>query len=436
MKISSFTFLLLAWLVPCARSHHDAPDVQPTLRSENGTLSVTLSIGPALYNNTETGLVQKVVGYNGMIGGPTLILHPGDVLELTLVNDLPQEPCNTFVPELFNAYHGVDRTNLHFHGLHIADELNPHAFNIGPGQSYTYTVPIPQGHSGGTFWYHPHVAGSTSLQAGGGAFGMLIIEDLPQDLPQEMNDLPELNLRIQFLNFTYLQDDYSRGTGANNSYVELCQRHCLPEENRPNCAEYFFQNGPDEGEYNRTIAPDGLEYETTLVNGMEMPTIPMYKDQWYRVRLLYVPTRFRTLEPSFPVETGCEAHLIAKDGLYLMEIPRVDVSDGFMVSGQRADFLVRCSTAGMHEFRSNSKARPSTNWIASQKKVSLDRFLAYFDVQEYTGNATSFAEQAGYANPETMPMVKPNRPCYAADLRDIEANQHHNLLLSGLCKYI
>lgn len=131
---------------------HGQPDVQPTYRSEHGKLDVTLTIGEATYNNTATGLVQKVVGYNGQIGGPTLYVKPGDQLSITLINDLPSEPCNTFVPEMFNSYHAVDITNLHFHGLHIPPRDNPNALEVRPGESHTYTINIPDGHSGGTHW--------------------------------------------------------------------------------------------------------------------------------------------------------------------------------------------------------------------------------------------------------------------------------------------
>mmetsp|Transcript_17481 Transcript_17481/g.24108 ORF Transcript_17481/g.24108 Transcript_17481/m.24108 type:complete len:664 (-) Transcript_17481:245-2236(-) len=402
-----------------------APDVQNAIYSSNGKLSTTLTIGEATYSNPETGLVQKVVGYNGQIGGPTLYAKPGDYVEITLINDLPAEPCNTFVPEMFNAYHAVDITNIHFHGLHIPPTANPSHLEVRPGESHTFSFQIPEGHNGGTNWYHPHFPGSTSLQAGGGGVGLLVVEDLEGDLPEDMLNLPDLNLRVQFLNMTYLQYDYA--TGTSGSYVELCRQYCLPAENRHLCTEHFFENGPTEGAYNTTIAPDGLEYETTLVNGYERPTIDLVADQWYRARLLYVPTRFRTLEPTFPTD-GCEAHLLAKDGNYMLEVPRIGVSAGFMTSGNRADFLVRCSKLGKHEFRSASIARNSDNWIASQKRNSLDRVLAYFNVVE----DKSSLEGMEYANPSNMPVVKPARPCMSADMRATTPDETHILQMSGL----
>ena len=41
--------------------------------------------------------------------------------------------------------------------------------------------------------YHPHVHGSTALQAGGGCFGVIIIEDEDETgLPDEVEDMEEV----------------------------------------------------------------------------------------------------------------------------------------------------------------------------------------------------------------------------------------------------
>ena len=122
------------------------PDAQPVLSSENGELSVTLTIGEALYENVETGLKQKVVGYNGVVVGPTLRVKPGDTLRITLMNELPEEACNTSVPELWNQYHAISDTNLHVHGLFVPAQENPTFIKIAPGETHEYTINIPETH--------------------------------------------------------------------------------------------------------------------------------------------------------------------------------------------------------------------------------------------------------------------------------------------------
>jgi len=51
------------------------PDEQPVYSSVDGELSVSLSLGEAMYESVS--LKQKVIGYNGKIGGPTLRVKPG-----------------------------------------------------------------------------------------------------------------------------------------------------------------------------------------------------------------------------------------------------------------------------------------------------------------------------------------------------------------------
>ena len=60
-----------------------------------------------------------------------------------------------------------------------------------------YTLPCD--HAGGTFWYHPHHHGSTALQAGGGAMGVLIVEDRRDihGIPGQYSEMPELVLAVQ-----------------------------------------------------------------------------------------------------------------------------------------------------------------------------------------------------------------------------------------------
>ncbi len=239
-----------------------------------------------------------------------------------------------------------------------------------------------------------------------------------------MLNLPEINLRIQFFNFTYLQEDYSAFQPA--SYVELCKKYCLPAENRHLCSEYFFENGPVEGNYNRTIAPDGLEYETLLVNGVERPTIQIVTGQWYRLRTIFVPTRFRTIEPTI-LDEMCDFKLLAKDGHYIPVAPR-DIHSGFMTSGSRADFFIRCNEPGMYEFRSLSESRDSSNWIASQKRPSLDRIMAYIKVVD--GRDTK--KKKGRDTEMTIPSFKVARPCYLPDMTLLEPNHKTYILMSGL----
>ena len=111
----------------------------------------------------------RVVG--GSHSSFTIATLTGDTLKIHFTNNLPPEACNTSVPEMWNQYHGVSVTNLHLHGMRVPDAVNPWKLKIEAGQSYNFTVKIPNDHQGGTNWYHPHSQGSSTLQAGGGGLG-------------------------------------------------------------------------------------------------------------------------------------------------------------------------------------------------------------------------------------------------------------------------
>lgn len=129
------------------------------LTSSNGALSVTLTAAETQVPY-EQG-TRWAMTYNGTSAGPTLRVHPGDTLTVTLVNKL-NEP-----------------TSLHTHGLHVSpegDSDNPFV-TVDPGQSKTYIYKIPADQPAGTFWYHPHAHGMAAEQVASGLSGALIVEN-------------------------------------------------------------------------------------------------------------------------------------------------------------------------------------------------------------------------------------------------------------------
>src|SRR5437762_1596082 len=75
----------------------------PVINSVNGVLTATLTetVGPTTVGNTA---VTNAWTYNGNYVGPTLHANPGDLLDLTIVNNLP----------------AGQTSNLHTHGLHVS----------------------------------------------------------------------------------------------------------------------------------------------------------------------------------------------------------------------------------------------------------------------------------------------------------------------------
>jgi FtsP/CotA-like multicopper oxidase with cupredoxin domain len=131
----------------------------PVLASSGGVLVATLEA--ARSQLPVAGRVVTALGYNGGLPGPTLRVHPGDLVRVSLVNRLDGP------------------TNLHVHGLTVSPEGNgDNVFRrVAPGETGQYEYRLPADHPPGVFWYHPHVHGAVADQVFGGLYGAIIVED-------------------------------------------------------------------------------------------------------------------------------------------------------------------------------------------------------------------------------------------------------------------
>jgi FtsP/CotA-like multicopper oxidase with cupredoxin domain len=151
---------------------------------------------------------------------PTLRVHPGDTVTLSLKNAATVVSAPA-VERALTALHqkiaapapmqtGADSatsaavcagsamkagaTNLHFHGMtlppdcHEDDVLHT---AVAPGDAtFEYRFQIPKDEPPGLYWYHPHVHGSTKAQVLGGASGALIVEGIER-ARTDLAGLPE-----------------------------------------------------------------------------------------------------------------------------------------------------------------------------------------------------------------------------------------------------
>ena len=133
------------------------------LRSSSGSLKTRLTA--AAGRVSIAGRDASALSYNGGVPGPTLILRAGDVLGVTLDNQLDAT------------------TNLHVHGLHVSPEGNSDnvLLAIEPGATFDYEYALPQNHPPGVYWYHPHHHGTVAGQVFGGLYGAIIVEDESKD---------------------------------------------------------------------------------------------------------------------------------------------------------------------------------------------------------------------------------------------------------------
>jgi FtsP/CotA-like multicopper oxidase with cupredoxin domain len=126
---------------------------------------------------------------------PTIEIAPGETVRITLNNQLPKnDPSCPANPPNINVPHCFNRTNLHAHGVWVSPSGNSDnvLININPSVSFQYEYNVPLDHPAGTFWYHPHLHGSTAIQVGSGMAGLLIVKGDRLPTPQSNGDIETL----------------------------------------------------------------------------------------------------------------------------------------------------------------------------------------------------------------------------------------------------
>jgi bilirubin oxidase len=123
------------------------------------------------------GRTTELWGYNDSFPGPLIELQEGQRVAIDFTNQL-----------------GLDST-VHWHGLPVpADQDGGPMDPVAPGATRRYAFDVPVG-SAGTYWYHPHAHGTTTLQIGHGLAGALIVRAAADPL----DAYPELTLMITAL---------------------------------------------------------------------------------------------------------------------------------------------------------------------------------------------------------------------------------------------
>ena len=211
----------------------------PVVRSHNGKLKVALlakngavKVSGVTIHNTQTYALPT---HRRHFLGPTLHANPGELVDLTLDNELtrpkdvlrsddpprtptaPQAQPNCPKTEPGHAHaHGAaaptraagggQYTNLHFHGLHVTTRTRHRngkpiygdnvLLNLPRGKSH-FRFRIPKNHDQGTFWYHAHRHGCTDDQVYRGLAGVLLIGDSRKKLPRRFRHIRTRTLALK-----------------------------------------------------------------------------------------------------------------------------------------------------------------------------------------------------------------------------------------------
>jgi FtsP/CotA-like multicopper oxidase with cupredoxin domain len=312
----------------------------PEIVSHAGILKIDLH---AKYTDPATTSIAacpvRLRSYNGQLVGPTFRARSGDVLDIQLYNDLPvQTPDQIqaqFEQESHNAHLGMfpaefNTTNLHTHGLHVSPSGNSDNvfLMIPPQTSFPYEIKIPANHPPGTFWYHAHAHGSTSIQVGSGMEGALVLDDDPARIPAALREANK-NEKILVLQTTLYDSN-----GELNEITAL------------------FPGDPSKCNDPGNAGTWQCAKRRVTINGQIMPVITMRPGEVQRWRI--IDAGFRQ---SFALRLeGHSLHEIALDGLYLGHIDTWPAGKTIELQpGYRSDVLVQASqTPGTYQLISGA----------------------------------------------------------------------------------
>eukprot|EP00611_Tribonema_gayanum_P019059 TRINITY_DN3247_c0_g1_i3.p1 TRINITY_DN3247_c0_g1~~TRINITY_DN3247_c0_g1_i3.p1 ORF type:complete len:989 (-),score=246.59 TRINITY_DN3247_c0_g1_i3:610-3576(-) len=246
---------------------------------------------------------------------PTIRMKACGKYLITLTNDLAAgwgDPTGAI-----NTLRDPQRTNLHVHGLHISGNGavdNVVDVQLSPGGEHLYKYEIPCDHASGLHFYHAHHHGSASVQAGGGAVGLIVIEDNPEfegALPNWLDGMPE--------------------------------RHLLIEVVEPEAVKGYAKD-MDDTVYTSTATKDHY-----LINKCTSITVKAPAGRWTRLRMLHVGGALNAKMRIGGSAAACAVGLVAKDGVYVSHVPRTLSTREVLFSvASRVDVVVRCSTQGTY----------------------------------------------------------------------------------------
>lgn len=268
---------------------------EPTvISSHDGEFRATLTFakGPGVINGRT---VQNLMLVNGMYPGPTLRMQPGDHVDITLINKLP-EP-----------------TNFHFHGFRVTPAnigdnvlrmMSPAVTTkeLKSGNRYKISFTIPKDHQQGLYWYHPHMHEYVDEQVYSGIAGMIEVGDPLHDLPT-LQGVTQHVMALQSVGI------------RKNSTLDF---------------------------------DPAIRFEENLVNGRRMPTLHLRpgETQLWRVANISNQNWYKLNLP------GHELHVIGYDG---NPVPyRADRNWVLLAPGNRVEFLVVGGKPGVYKLRSLS----------------------------------------------------------------------------------
>ena len=383
---------------------------------------------------------------------PSIITKPGDTLRIALNNKLP----NVTLPldpgcasTEHNKPHCFNGTNLHFHGLNVNPSGNGDnvLLSINPGVKFEYEVAIAPEHPAGTFWYHTHRHGSTSMQVSSGMAGALLIKGNRVPTATAPGDLDVLidgvrNVRDRTLIFQqihYACLDQNNDIKYTDDGTFVTGFRCDPgdvggvEVFRDSLTLGFGLN-----------VGWGLSGRYTTINGRVIPTFHVKQGQLERwrmihggvrdtIRTIFVKANGPSIDPR-PEDLSSQANvdgfiqancgttrvpysLVAADGLTMNKA--ITLTNATLQPGYRWDALVRFPEAGEY-------CMIDINSQASESVGNLPSFQRLLGIVKVEADASTMQRGDTVAQ-----LVDSARKTMPADVRDaVIADLNNGLTLS------
>jgi FtsP/CotA-like multicopper oxidase with cupredoxin domain len=189
---------------PCSRPEPGSiVNPPPELASEDGILQVSFNFFTGVDDAGRTLFCFRTTAGEE---SPTLRVHPGDTLAITIKNKIPALPAGAPAETVSNASNKCGNVvmtgtsvNIHFHGMNLSPTCHSddvlHTL-VNSGETFRYVVNIPADEPPGLYWYHPHVHGIAEATVLGGASGAIIVEGLANEQPA-VSGLPERLLIVR-----------------------------------------------------------------------------------------------------------------------------------------------------------------------------------------------------------------------------------------------
>lgn len=181
-----------------------------------------------------SGAVVAAWTFNGQVPGPELRVKQGELVEVTLVNQLADRP-----------------VTIHWHGLDVPNGEDGVAGvtqdAVRPGASHVYRF---RAEESGTRWYHSHQTGSEQILRG--LFGPMVIEP-PTGEPSDVDD-------------TLMLHDWSTDRGVRPAFgtSDVLERRRIPAGQR---VRLRLVNANDQ---TKTVTLTGAPFRVTALDGAEV----------------------------------------------------------------------------------------------------------------------------------------------------------------------